>query len=213
MKDPDSSAFRFHLAESGETVGFEFTSHQAEQFRRYYDLVVRWNPLLHLTTITEPQAFVRRHLIESVFAAQHLLPSVVRVWDLGSGAGIPGVPIAVLRPEAEVVLVESNRKKSVFLREVADELHLDNLVVRNTRFETLPPFAPRECVTVRAIEKMEQAAGLILEQARSAAQMLLFGSEVLTSRFSGEQVPDFTAQRYLLPFSQDRWLLSLIRST
>ncbi len=213
MKGSDISTFRFHLAESGEAVGLDFTSHQVEQFCRYYDLVMRWNSLLHLTTITEPQSFVRRHLIESTFAVQHLLPALVRVWDLGSGAGLPGVPVAVLCPEIRVVLVESNRKKSVFLREVADNLHLDNLAVRHIRFENLQPFTQSECVTVRAIEKMAQAAGLILEKSRTASQVLLFGGDEFTSRFAGDCHTDWASQRYLLPFSQDRWLLSLTRST
>lgn len=88
----------------------------------HYRLMVRWNKSLNLTKITDEEEAVNRHYLESVFLGVHLPPGAWRIVDLGSGAGFPGLPVAVLRPDCEVTLVESHQRKAVFLREASREM-------------------------------------------------------------------------------------------
>lgn len=77
---------------------------------------------MNLTRITDPNEMIQMHYCESLFLGARLPPGSVRIVDIGSGAGFPGIPIAILRPDCEVALVESNKRKSVFLREATREL-------------------------------------------------------------------------------------------
>lgn len=90
--------------------------------RRHYDLLVRWNKVLNLTAIRTPEEAVERHYCESIFAADHLPEGQLSIADLGSGAGFPGIPIAIIRPEFAVALIESHQRKAAFLREAARDL-------------------------------------------------------------------------------------------
>jgi 16S rRNA (guanine527-N7)-methyltransferase len=83
----------------------------------HYKLLSRWNQVLNLTTIKSLAEAVERHYCESLFLAAHLRSGSMEVADIGSGAGFPGIPVAVLRPDCSVTLIESHRRKAVFLRE------------------------------------------------------------------------------------------------
>src|SRR5579862_3154038 len=80
----------------------------------YLDLLLKWNARTNLTAIRDPEEIVRRHFGESLFAARHIAPGTQTLLDFGSGAGFPGLPIALLRPEIAVTLAESQNKKSTF---------------------------------------------------------------------------------------------------
>ena len=95
----------------------ELSSIQIKQLERHYELLSRWNRVLNLTTVVKVEEVVERHYFESLFLASHLPAGCLRIADIGSGAGFPGIPIAVVRPESMVVLIESHRRKCVFLRE------------------------------------------------------------------------------------------------
>ena len=90
---------------------------QVSQLLAHYELLLKWNRRLSLTSIESPAEIVERHYCESLFAGSLLPEGRLTVVDVGSGAGFPGVPIAILRPESEFVLVESHQRKAVFLME------------------------------------------------------------------------------------------------
>ena len=94
---------------------------QVIQLSRHYSLLRQWNQRVNLTAIREPRKIVERHFGESLFLAAKL-PEAKTVVDVGSGAGFPGLPLAVARPEIALTLVESIAKKAVFLKEAAREL-------------------------------------------------------------------------------------------
>jgi 16S rRNA (guanine527-N7)-methyltransferase len=122
----------------------------------YLDLLLKWNARTNLTAIRDPSEIVRRHFGESLFAAQHLgIPATLL--DLGSGAGFPGLPIALLHPETEVTLAESQNKKATFLREAVRTLNLPNVEIWAARAETLPSTRQFHTVTLRAVDNMEAA--------------------------------------------------------
>src|SRR5271154_1470643 len=95
----------------------------------YLDLLFKWNARTNLTAIRDPEEIIRRHFGESLFAGLHLAPEANTVLDFGSGAGFPGLPIAILRPQIAVTLAESQNKKSTFLREVVRTLDLPHVEV------------------------------------------------------------------------------------
>jgi 16S rRNA (guanine527-N7)-methyltransferase len=127
---------------------------------KYIDLLLKWNARINLTAIRGPEEIVQRHFGESLFAAKHILaekPAKTAI-DLGSGAGFPGVPFALLAPEVEVTLIESNQKKSTFLKELVHLLGLRNVKVFSGRAESYPQSA--DVVMLRAVEKFGQALPL-----------------------------------------------------
>jgi 16S rRNA (guanine527-N7)-methyltransferase len=128
----------------------------AEQFSAYFDLLWRWNSKLNLTALRTPEEILRRHFVECIFCAQHLPASVGTLLDYGSGAGFPGIPIALCRPEIRVTLAESQGKKASFLREVVRVLGL-NVEVFGGRVETMADDRRFDAVAMRAVDKMEQA--------------------------------------------------------
>jgi 16S rRNA (guanine527-N7)-methyltransferase len=91
---------------------------------RYTELLLLWNSKVNLTAIRDEAGILRRHLMEGAFAASRIPRGVHTVLDFGSGSGIPGIPIAICRPELKVTLAESSGKKAAFLREVARQLAL-----------------------------------------------------------------------------------------
>lgn len=100
----------------------ELTSEQAEKLEAHYTLLQKWNRVLNLTAIRDLSEVIERHYSESLFLAAHLPLTALRIADVGSGAGFPGVPIAILRPDCRVVLIESHQRKATFLREAARTL-------------------------------------------------------------------------------------------
>src|SRR5271156_6874554 len=122
------------------------------QLSAYLDLLLKWNARTNLTAIRDPEEIVRRHFGESLFAAQYLGPCTTLL-DFGSGAGFPGLPIALLRPEIQVTLAESQNKKATFLREVVRNLKLPTEIWA-ARVETMPEARLFHTVTLRAVDNM-----------------------------------------------------------
>lgn len=127
------------------------------------DILLRWNSRINLTALRDPEDIVIRHFGESFFAASRLITPDWggRIIDLGSGAGFPGLPIALWAREAEITLIESSGKKGAFLNEVIRGLRISNAQVFNQRAEAYDSTA--ELVTMRAVEKFERA---LLEASR-----------------------------------------------
>jgi len=120
--------------------------------QRYMRILVQWNEKLNLTAIRDPLEILHRHFCESMFAATAVPIEVGRLADIGSGAGFPGIPLKIARPELELFLVESNIKKGTFLAEVLRELELPGARVLISRYEELgEELAPLEYVCARAV--------------------------------------------------------------
>jgi len=139
------------------------TTNDLSSISTYIDLLQRWNARVNLTAIRNEEEIVTRHFGESLFAARHLFPlcssvpsvvSGVRVTDVGSGAGFPGIPIKIWAPAIALTLIESNQKKATFLKEVARALTLTDINIQTTRAESLAG-ASFDVVTLRAVERFE----------------------------------------------------------
>lgn len=126
----------------------------AGRFGDFFALLERWNARTNLTSIRDEQGILSRHFVESIVCARALPAGVATLLDFGSGAGFPGIPIALCRPEIAVTLAESQGKKGAFLREAVRTLGLGT-VVHSGRAELLHDFF--DCVTLRAVDRMTGA--------------------------------------------------------
>lgn len=109
---------------------YALTSAQILQLQRYLELLIEWNGKFNLTAITDPIAIIEYHFDDSLALAQHIDLSVVKTTaDVGTGAGFPGLPLKIMFPHLEMILIEVNSKKRSFLAHVAQELSLDNITL------------------------------------------------------------------------------------
>ena len=126
----------------------------ADRFGSYFSLFLRWRRHLNLTGTRDEEDILSRHLVESIAAARTLPPGITTLLDFGSGAGLPGIPIALCRPEITVTLAESQGKKAAFLQEVVRVLGMKTEVYAQ-RAETLQKTF--DCVILRAVDRMPKA--------------------------------------------------------
>ena len=115
----------------------------------YLALLARWNRTYNLTAIREPAEMVTRHLLDSLAMHPHLQPGALA--DLGTGPGLPGIPLALARPDVQVTLVESNGKKARFLREAVRNLGITNASVLESRAEAVDEPGAYRQITARAL--------------------------------------------------------------
>jgi 16S rRNA (guanine527-N7)-methyltransferase len=171
------------------------------QLSTYLDLLLKWNARTNLTAIRDPEEIVRRHFGESLFAASHLAPDVTTLLDFGSGAGFPGLPIALLRPDIQVTLAESQNKKAAFLREVIRTLNLTTEVWAG-RVEAMPVTRQFDTVALRAVDNMSAAISAAAPRAGRTILMLTTASSpvVLPPSFK-------TSTAFPLPGSASQHLL------
>jgi 16S rRNA (guanine527-N7)-methyltransferase len=128
-----------------------------EQFEAYLSLILRWNAGLNLTSVRTEDAIISIHLAESIACARALSAGVATLLDFGSGAGLPGIPIALCRPEIAVTLAESQGKKAAFLHEAIRVLQIPARVYGD-RAETIGEVF--DCVVLRAVDRMPKAVAM-----------------------------------------------------
>jgi 16S rRNA (guanine527-N7)-methyltransferase len=129
------------LDEGLQELALEIAERQRGQLLEYLALLEKWNRTYNLTAVREPLAMVSHHLLDSLAVLPHLPLSGERaaIADVGSGAGLPGIPLAVLRPQWQVTLVEANQKKVAFQRQACIALGLGNVSVHEGRVEAWRP--------------------------------------------------------------------------
>lgn len=133
------------------------SSEMYSQLAQYLQLLSRWNKKINLTAVRNSGILVGLHLAECLRAAQRIPVGVETVLDFGSGAGFPGIPIQIARPELRVTLAESQNKKAAFLREVVRGLGLSAASIHAGRVEEMPRSSIFDLATLRAVDKMEEA--------------------------------------------------------
>ena len=126
----------------------------AERFEAYLSLFVRWNARVNLSAIRDEEGILSRHFVESIVCARALPQGITTLLDFGSGGGLPGIPIALCRPEIAVTLAESHGKKAAFLEEAVRVLGI-SAKVHAGRAEVL--HIVFDCVVLRAVDRMAEA--------------------------------------------------------
>ena len=143
-----NDALRPELDTGLRALGLE--SALATPLLAYLALLARWNATYNLTAIRDPREMLVKHLLDSLAMHAHL-DGIESLADLGTGPGLPGIPLAIARPGLQVTLVESNGKKARFLREAARQLKLGNASVVESRIETFDAAGRFDAITARAL--------------------------------------------------------------
>ncbi|MBM3216143.1 16S rRNA (guanine(527)-N(7))-methyltransferase RsmG [Candidatus Poribacteria bacterium] len=118
-----------------QSIGVDIDESQAQAFETCSRLLERWRGKVNLTAVTGVSEIVERHFVDSALCLAHIPAGSVRVADVGTGAGFPGVPVAILREDAQVVLFEPNAKKVAFLHHAAASMRLGNVQIAQLRLE------------------------------------------------------------------------------
>src|SRR5208337_5462263 len=145
---------------------------QVSSLHSHFELLLKWNQRINLTSVRSPEEIITRHYCESIFFGAHLpdAPDGFRILDLGSGAGFPGVPMAVLRPGWRITLLESHQRKAVFLRESTRGLPNVSVVSQrieavSARFDWLVSRAVKLEDVLGAIPRVSSLVGLLMGEA------------------------------------------------
>ncbi len=185
----------------------ELTAPQREALCDYYEILIAWNDRLHLVAPCSPTEFATRHVLESLFALR-FISTGARLCDVGSGGGLPVVPCAITRPDLSLTLIESNAKKSIFLREAltrVGRLKQSNIV--NARFEnTSAPLA--DFVTCRALDRFAEMFDKLIAWSPRESTLLFFGGHALGERVERAAL---AYTRVQVPRSNERFIFIIKR--
>jgi len=196
------------LADGTRALHLKLSRQTRDRLLQYVALLHKWNRVYNLTAVREPQAMVSQHILDSLAVTPHIVGK--RILDVGSGAGLPGIPLALIRPESAVTLLDSNHKKAAFLRQASIELNLRNIEVVCERVETWDAGRLFDVVISRAFAELREfvmAAGRLCEADGTLAAMKgVHPYEELAQIPAGYEVrdvrpltvPGLAAQRHLV---------------
>ncbi|MDP3481782.1 MAG: 16S rRNA (guanine(527)-N(7))-methyltransferase RsmG [Sulfuricella sp.] len=143
-----------------EEMGLHLDAVTQSSLLKYVALMQKWNKVYNLTAVRDPEKMVTQHLLDSLAVLPHIVGS--RVIDVGTGPGLPGIPLALANPALEVTLLDSNHKKTSFLRQACLELGLNNTTVVCERVEAWRPEEKYDVVISRAFSDLAEFASLAL---------------------------------------------------
>ena len=126
--------FNKKMQEKSSELDINFSVEQLEKFYRYMELLIEWNEKMNLTAIIEPNEIILKHFVDSLTIIKYL-KNVKTLVDVGTGAGFPGIPVAIMMSNLEITLVDSLNKRLIFLEEVIKELRLTNVKLVHSRAE------------------------------------------------------------------------------
>jgi 16S rRNA (guanine527-N7)-methyltransferase len=142
-----------HILESGlKALNLLLKSEQIDQLLDFIELIAKWNKAYNLTAVRNNEDMTRLHVLDSLAILPHIEGK--RVIDIGTGAGLPGIPLAICLPEVEFVLLDSNAKKTRFVQQAILELKLKNVSVCHSRAEDYQPEQGFDTVTTRAFASL-----------------------------------------------------------
>ena len=150
---PEALAAR--LSSGLSALDLTLSVHQQEQLLAYLAMLLKWNKAFNLSAIRDPQEALDKHLLDSL-SLHPYIDGTARYLDIGAGAGLPGIPLAIIKPEMQITLVDSNGKKTRFMRQVISELGLTNASVLQTRVEAIPATLEFDVVLARALATISQ---------------------------------------------------------
>ena len=196
------------LSTGARQLGIELTEVQHSRLLAYLALLIKWNKAYNLTAVRNPDEMVSRHLLDSL----SVVPFVDggRWLDVGSGGGMPGIPLAIMFPEMNVSLLDSNGKKTRFQTQVKLELQLGNLEVIHSRAEAYQPQQPFTGIISRAFSSLEDFTGwtrhmgdtntrwLAMKGLHPADELVALPADFQVDSAQALTVPGCQGQRHLL---------------
>jgi 16S rRNA (guanine527-N7)-methyltransferase len=196
------------LAQGVKELGLALPAGAQERLLQYLALLQKWNRVYNLTAVREPQRMVSEHLLDCLAVTPYIGEN--RILDVGSGAGLPGIPLALALPDARVTVLDSNHKKAAFLQQAVTELKLGNVAVACERVENWKPATRFEVVISRAFSDLGEFVTLagrhVADSGHLAAMKGVHPYEEITQLPKGWQVrqtlplavPGLRAQRHLV---------------
>ena len=202
----DRETLRKRLDAGLSALGIALDDRAIARLLDYVDLLERWNAAYNLTAVRDPAEMVTRHLVDSLAILPYV--SGATLADLGSGAGLPGIPLAIAVPARETLLVDSNGKKARFLREAVRRLDLEHVRVAESRVEDVA--GSFECITARAFASLADMLGwgghllapggvwLAMKGRVDAAELDAVPAGFRVERIVALNVPGLDAERHLV---------------
>lgn len=188
------------LCEGAELMNISLSDKQIQQLLCYLSLILKWNRIYNLSAIRDPIESVKKHLLDSLSIIHFVQPGLLL--DVGSGAGLPGIVIAIMKPETEVFVLDSVGKKCRFMQAVKSELALENLSVVNSRVESFKSKKSFSQITSRAFAEASKTIQLTKHLLEANGRYLLMKG----SNIHEEDVDNFNVKVHSMtvPFVSDK---------
>lgn len=208
-----TNPLRAPLAAAASQLNLNLSEKQIDQLLAYLDMIAKWNKVYNLTAVRDPQAMLTQHLVDSLSLLpalrRHTAGQKLRLMDVGSGGGLPGVVVAICEPNMDVTCVDAVAKKATFIKQVAAELRLPNLHGEHSRVEQLktPAF---DLITSRAFASLldfttltrqhlkPEAIWLAMKGQHPTDELAALPSDLDVFHVEQLQVPGLDAQRCLI---------------
>ena len=201
------------LIEGSQRMDLALSDQVIDQLMTYLDLVEKWNRVYNLTAIRERDEMIKLHLLDSLSILNHV--HVKNILDVGSGAGFPGIVLAITKPELKVTVMDSVNKKTIFMQQVKSELALTNLDVVNSRVEDYQPTTLFEAVISRAFSNLKNMMSLTQHTLQKEGVWLAMKSKDVREELQAFEknqytliplaVPFINAERYLVILKKDNF--------
>ncbi len=201
------------LVDGLQRMALKLSDQMIDQLMTYLNLVEKWNRVYNLTAIRERDQMIKLHFLDSLSILNHV--HVKNILDVGSGAGFPGIVLAITKPELKVTVMDSVNKKTTFMQQVKSELALTNLDVVNSRVEDYQPITLFEAVTSRAFSNLKNMMSLTQHTLQKEGMWLAMKSKDVKEEleeFEKNQytlipleVPFINAERYLVILKKDNF--------
>ncbi len=209
MKFFDRAALSAVLTDGIKELKLDLDEHQHEQLLDYLALLYKWNAVYNLTSVRDPMQMVTHHLLDSLSAVP-AFAGAVSVLDVGAGGGLPGIVLAIARPDMKVALIDTVHKKTAFLTQVKAELGLQNVTVHTARVEQLKVPHKFDVITSRAFADLsdfvnwsghhlaEGGQFIALKGVAPPEEQERLPAEWKTTELRPLQVPGLQAERHLV---------------
>lgn len=153
---------RLNLIDKAKQIGVKVTPAQADSFQKYFELLIEWNEKINLTAITDPIEVVDKHFVDSLTLISNCkIKQGAKLIDVGTGAGFPGIPLKIMRPDIELTLLDGLNKRLKFLGEVCEQLNIDAIRIHKRAEEAGLDHKMRESydvATARAVASLNVLA-------------------------------------------------------
>lgn len=205
MSEEHINKFRRALEASVPGFGLEaLTEKQLDRLAKHYEMMREWNRHINLTRIVEPKEAARLHYADSLFGSLFIEDSKTLL-DIGSGAGFPAIPLAILRPDISVTALESNQKKAVFLFEAKDALELSNLNIARARLEEFDP-SSFDLLASRALDRAEDILRPLVKRLSRPQRLMLYCGPDLIESLERFTPASYRIERHAVPQSEERFV-------
>lgn len=198
---------------------FGLDKEQIDKFEMYLSLLLEWNEKFNLTAIIDKDQIEEKHFIDSLFLGKFVDLKNKTLLDVGSGAGFPGIPLAILEPTLNVTLLESNGKKVLFLNEVIQKLNLTNVSIIKGRAEELSAREKYDLVTARAVKELNVLLEICFYLVKTNGLFIAYKSSNIDNEINNAKhafkclgITNYNKYEYCLPNSKDnRVLLEILK--